>query len=60
MERRKILSDSKDAALIIDETGFLKKGQVSVGVQCRWSGRAGKIESCQKRRGTLLGNRNSK
>lgn len=42
-----ILGDSRDAALIIDETSFLKKGDASVGVQRQWSGRAGKVENCQ-------------
>src|SRR6185503_7178537 len=33
--------------LIIDETGFLKKGSHSVGVARQYSGTAGKIENCQ-------------
>jgi SRSO17 transposase len=33
--------------LIIDETGFLKKGVKSVGVQRQYSGTAGRIENCQ-------------
>jgi SRSO17 transposase len=38
-----------DAAgvLICDETGFLKKGTGSVGVQRQYSGTAGRIENCQ-------------
>jgi len=36
-----------DAILIVDETGFLKKGQKSVGVQRQYSGTAGRIENCQ-------------
>lgn len=35
------------AVLVIDETGFLKKGQKSVGVQRQYSGTAGRIENCQ-------------
>lgn len=35
------------AVLIIDETGFLKKGSKSVGVQRQYSGAAGRIENCQ-------------
>ena len=42
-----LLGDPRDAALIIDESSFLKKGKASVGVQRQWSGRAGKIENCQ-------------
>ena len=36
-----------EAVLIIDETGFLKKGVKSVGVQRQYSGTAGRIENCQ-------------
>lgn len=36
-----------DAVLVIDETGFLKKGDKSVGVQRQYSGTAGRIENCQ-------------
>jgi SRSO17 transposase len=35
------------AVLIVDETGFLKKGTKSVGVQRQYSGTAGRIENCQ-------------
>jgi SRSO17 transposase len=33
--------------LIVDETGFLKKGVKSAGVQRQYSGTAGWIENCQ-------------
>jgi len=33
--------------LVIDETGFLKKGEHSVGVARQYSGTAGRIENCQ-------------
>jgi len=36
-----------DGMLVIDETGFLKKGKKSVGVQRQYSGTAGRIENCQ-------------
>jgi SRSO17 transposase len=36
-----------DGVLIVDETGFLKKGAKSVGVQRQYSGTAGRIENCQ-------------
>lgn len=36
-----------DGVLIVDETGFLKKGQKSVGVARQYSGTAGRIENCQ-------------
>src|SRR6201991_3704304 len=33
--------------LIVDETGFLKKGTRSAGVQRQYSGTAGRVENCQ-------------
>ncbi len=36
-----------EAVLMVDETGFLKKGEKSVGVQRQYSGTAGRIENCQ-------------
>ncbi|GGT05529.1 hypothetical protein GCM10010271_04580 [Streptomyces kurssanovii] len=33
--------------LIIDDTGFIKKGTVSAGVQRQYSGTAGRTENCQ-------------
>jgi SRSO17 transposase len=35
------------AVLVIDETGFLKKGSKSAGVARQYSGTAGRIENCQ-------------
>jgi SRSO17 transposase len=35
------------ATLVVDETGFLKKGTKSVGVKCQYSGTAGRVENCQ-------------
>jgi SRSO17 transposase len=35
------------AVLVVDETGFLKKGNKSVGVQRQYSGTAGRVENCQ-------------
>ena len=37
----------KGGVLIVDETGFLKKGTRSAGVQRQYSGTAGRIENCQ-------------
>src|ERR687884_2131934 len=42
-----------DAVLVLDETGFLKKGDKSAGVQRQYSGTAGRIENCQG--GVFLG-----
>jgi len=36
-----------DGVLVVDETGFLKKGTQSVGVARQYSGTAGRIENCQ-------------
>lgn len=36
-----------NGVLVLDETGFLKKGKASVGVQRQYSGTAGKTENCQ-------------
>ncbi|MFV0332839.1 MAG: IS701 family transposase [Tropicimonas sp.] len=36
-----------DGVLVIDETGFLKKGRHSVGVGRQYSGTAGRVENCQ-------------
>ena len=35
------------AVLVVDETGFLKQGSKSAGVQRQYSGTAGKVENCQ-------------
>lgn len=36
-----------DGVLVVDETGFLKKGTKSCGVARQYSGTAGRIENCQ-------------
>jgi SRSO17 transposase len=43
----------KGGALVVDETGFLKKGMHSVGVARQYSGTAGRVENCQV--GVFLG-----
>ena len=37
----------EDAVLVVDETGDLKKGTHTVGVQRQYTGTAGRIENCQ-------------
>jgi SRSO17 transposase len=36
-----------DGILVVDETGFLKKGTQSAGVKRQYSGTAGRVENCQ-------------
>ena len=42
-----LLAADEAGVLIVDETGFLKKGTKSAGVQRQYSGTAGRIENCQ-------------
>jgi len=37
----------EETALLIDESGFEKKGEKSVGVARQWNGRLGKVDNCQ-------------
>lgn len=45
--RTHLIASEKPGVLIVDETGFLKKGEKSVGVQRQYSGTAGRIENSQ-------------
>ncbi len=36
-----------EGVLVVDETGFIKKGTKSAGVQRQYSGTAGRVENCQ-------------
>lgn len=47
--REEVLASLGDPAgvLVVDETGFLKKGTRSVGVSRQYSGTGGRIENCQ-------------
>jgi len=37
----------EDSVLVMDDTGFLKKGVMSAGVKRQYTGTAGRIENCQ-------------
>ncbi|GAA2857722.1 hypothetical protein GCM10010517_16130 [Streptosporangium fragile] len=39
--------DARHGVLVVDETGFLKKGVRSAGVARQYSGTAGRIDNCQ-------------
>jgi SRSO17 transposase len=47
--RRYVVQHLRDpeAVLVLDETGFLKKGRHSAGVARQYSGTAGKVDNCQ-------------
>lgn len=46
-ETDSLLGDTIDTGLIIDESGFAKQGQMSVGVSRQWLGRLGKVDNGQ-------------
>ena len=53
-----IFSNQPDTALYIDETGFAKKGNKSVGVHRQWIGQFGKVDNSQCGVFAALGCRN--
>jgi SRSO17 transposase len=42
-----VLGGGDDTCLLLDESGFGKKGDKSVGVARQWNGRQGKVDNCQ-------------
>ena len=47
MEADGRLGGSAESGLLIDESGFAKKGTHSAGVARQWCGRLGKVDNCQ-------------
>lgn len=41
------LLGGEESCLLVDESGFEKKGEHSVGVSRQWNGRLGKVDNCQ-------------
>lgn len=48
-QRTQVVSvlDDKSGVLVIDESGFPKKGKYSAGVSSQYCGRSGKVDNCQ-------------
>lgn len=46
-DANRLLGGHRDAALYLDESSFVKKGNASVGVARQYCGRLGKLENCQ-------------
>lgn len=46
-EASRILGGGREQMLLIDESGFAKKGEKSVGVARQYNGRLGKVDNCQ-------------
>jgi len=46
-EADRLLGGQDDSCLVIDESGFAKKGDDSAGVARQWCGRQGKVDNCQ-------------
>jgi SRSO17 transposase len=42
-----LLGGHADSMLLLDESGFGKKGKMSAGVSRQWNGRLGKVDNCQ-------------
>ena len=47
LEADKWLGGQADRSLVVDESGFEKKGKHSVGVARQWNGNKGKVDNCQ-------------
>lgn len=47
LEAARVMGGGPDAMLMIDESGFSKKGRHSVGVARQYNGRLGKVDNCQ-------------
>lgn len=51
------LGGKEDSCLIVDESGFAKKGKKSVGVSRQWNGNKGKVDNSQVAIAIASGNR---
>ena len=47
LDANRWLGGTEDSCLLVDESGFAKKGKHSVGVARQWNGRLGKVDNCQ-------------
>jgi SRSO17 transposase len=47
LEANQLIGGKQNSALLIDESGFTKKGKHSVGVARQYNGRLGKVDNCQ-------------
>lgn len=53
-----LIGDSKNACLLVDESGFAKKGKMSAGVARQWLGNLGKVDNGQVGVFSVLCNQN--
>lgn len=47
LRANQLLGGHEDSCLLLDESGFTKKGDKSVGVARQYNGRLGKVDNCQ-------------
>jgi len=47
LDANHLIGGDADSCLLVDESGFSKKGDKSVGISRQWNGRLGKADNCQ-------------